>query len=175
MAVEYVRGVVKELGHIDSSGAEPVDVPWGKTTEDGLAFTPGNVTREYQYTGQDYGPVDSQKNRIEGSQVRFRMAQGDPITIARTLGLPDTAVTGVGNAASLKVKQQEVGDREFHLYAIVETSLGLRRLEIPRAVVTDTDELNFTKGQWANPGCAMSLLQKEGADNFWSWVPETAE
>lgn len=174
MATEYVRGVIRELGHVDNSGT-PTDVPWGKTTEDGLTFTPGTVTREFLYTGQDYGPVDTQRQRVEGTTVRFRMAQADPTTIARTLGLPDSAVTGTGSNAALKVKQEDIGSREFRLYAIVETNLGLRRLEIPRAVVTETDELNFTKGQWANPGCTMTVLQEDGADSFWEWVPETTE
>src|SRR5690625_841093 len=116
MATEYVRGLVKELGHIDTSGASPADVPWGKTTEDGLAFTPGSVRREQLFNGQDYGPVDSQRTRIEGTSVRFRMAQADPLTIARTLGLPEDAVTGTGTGASLTVKQKDMGAREFHLY-----------------------------------------------------------
>jgi hypothetical protein len=174
MATEYVRGRVRELGHMDTSGAEPVRVPWGKTTEDGLGFTPGNVQREYLYTGQDLGPVDSQVTRVEGTTVKFKMAQGDPLAMARVLGLPDSAVTGAGDAASLTVRQADLGMREFELYAVVQTSLGERVLRIPRAVVSATDELTFTKGQWATPGCTMTLLQADGVEGFWSWEPEVA-
>jgi hypothetical protein len=173
MATEYVRNV-RQLGHVDRSGPEPQDVPWGKTTEQGLTFTPGTVQREYLYTGQDLGPVDSQVTRVEGTTVAYRMAQSDPLTMARTLGLPETAVTGAGDNASRKVKQAELGMREFELYAIVGTSTGERRLSIPRAVVTGTDELNFGKGQWANPGCTMTLLQADGVEEFWAWEPEVA-
>lgn len=174
-ATEYVRGEVKALGHVDTSGAEPVDVPWGKGTEDGLAFTPGTIQREFLHTGQDMGPVDTVRTRVEGTTMRFRMAQGDPLTVARTLGLPDSAVTGSGATAALHVKQADIGAREFHLFAIVETSLGLRRIEAPRAVVSATDELNFSKGQWAHPGCTMTLLQADGEEDFWRYVPENEE
>lgn len=172
-APEYVRGVVLELGHVDTT-ATPTDVPWGKTEEESMVLTPGNVAREFKHTGQDYGPVDSQRLRVEGSSVRFQMAQADPLTMARTLGLPDSAVTGTGATEKLKVKQQDLGGREFHLYAIVETSTGLRRLDIPRAVVTETNELNFAKGSWASPGCTMALLQAPAVGageepSFWEW------
>lgn len=170
---EYVRGTVLEIGHVDKTGT-PTDVPWGKTTEDSMVLTPGNVTREELYTGQDYGPVDSQRMRVEGASLRFKMAQADPLTIARTLGLPDTAVTGTGATEALKVTQQDIGAREYHMYAIVETSTGLRRLEVPRCVVGATDELNFNKGAWASPGCTMTILQGSGVGTpFWEWKATT--
>jgi hypothetical protein len=175
--IQYVRGVA-EIGHIDlvddgEGTMVPTDVPWGKTTEDGFAFTPGATQREYLYTGQDLGPVDSQVTRVEGTQARFKMAQCDPLTIARVLGLPEDAVTGVGDAATLKVKQKDLGMREFEMYAVVLGNTGPRRIKMPRAVVSGSDELTFTKGQWAHPGCTMTLLQPDDPDaDFWEFGPE---
>lgn len=153
------RGIT-EVGHMDGS----TDVPWGKTGEDGVTFT-FDTTRESLYSGQDLAEVESAITRVEGS-VTFRMLDSDPESLARLLGLPESAVTGEGAAASLSVLASEIGTREFHLYAIQPGPDGPRRLEWPRARVADIGDLNLAKTSWTTPESTFAVLAPDTGPMF---------
>lgn len=153
------RGVT-EVGHVDAGS----DVPWGKTTEDGVSFSFG-TTRESLYSGQDLAEVESAITRVEGS-VTFRMIESDPVTLARVMGLPESAVTGEGTEATLSVLASEIGTREFTLYAIQPGPDGPRRFEWPRARVADIGDLNLSKTAWTTPESTFAVLAPDTGPMF---------
>lgn len=148
MAVEYYRGIT-EFGHV---GSDDVDVPWGKTGEDGFSIT-HSVTRESLFSGQDLAEVDSAITRVEVA-VNVSLIQGDAETLARSLGLPDSAVTG----DVLEVLADELGTEEFHLYAIQPGPSGPVRYDFFRARVSDFGALAVSKTAWLTPSPTFAVL-----------------
>lgn len=148
MAVEYYRGIT-EFGHVEGS----TDTPWGKTSEDGFSIT-HNVTREQLFSGQDLAEVDSAITRVEVA-VNVGLIQGDAETLARSLGLPESAVK-TGNV--LEVLADELGTEEFHLYAIGPGPSGPVRYDFFRARVSDFGDLQVGKTGWLTPNPTFAIL-----------------
>lgn len=157
------RGIT-EVGHVVDNAGVPTDTPWGKTTEDGVNVTMG-TTRESLYSGQDLAEVESAITRVEGG-VTFRMIESDPQTLARLMGLPDTAVSGTGAAATLTVLADQLGTEEFHLYAIQPGPDGPRRFDFPRTRVADIGDLALSKTAWTTPESTFSLLVPDTGELF---------
>lgn len=147
MAVEYYRGIT-EFGHVNGS----TDVPWGKTGEDGFSIS-HSVTRESLFSGQDLMEVDSAITRVEMT-VGVTLLSGDAETLARSLGLPESAVT----AGVLEVLADEIGTEEFHLYAIQPGPSGPVRFDFFRCRVSDIGDLAVSKTAWLNPNPTFAVL-----------------
>lgn len=163
MAVEVYRGIT-EVGHVDNG----TDVPWGKTSEDGITIS-HNVTREQLFSGQDLAPVDDTITRVEAS-VTFRLIEASLQNIARVLGLPTTAISGTGPTAVLTVLADELGTEEFHLYAIQPGPNGPRRFDFLRAKVGQPGDLNVSKAAWMLPESTFTLLVDD-AGQLWKLGP----
>lgn len=165
MAVEVYRGIT-EVGHV----ADGTDVPWGKTSEDGITIS-HSVTRESLYSGQDLAPVDDAIMRIEAS-VTFRLIEASLANLARTLGLPEDAVSGSGPTAVLTVLADELGTEEFHLYAIQPGPNGPRRYDFKRAKVGQPGDINVSKTAWTLPQSTYTLLVDDDG-KLWEVGPAT--
>lgn len=150
MAVEYYRGIT-EFGHV-KPGVTPTDVPWGKTAEDGFSIA-NSITRESLFSGQDLAEVDSAITRVEMT-VNVTLLSGDAVTLARSLGLPESAVED----DVLSVLADEIGTEEFHLYAIQPGPDGPVRFEFFRARVSDPGSLAVSKTAWMTPNPTFAIM-----------------
>lgn len=161
MAVDVYRGIT-EVGHVDDN----TDVPWGRTGEDGITIS-HNVTRESLFSGQDLAEVDSAITRVEAS-VTVRLIEATAENLARILGLPESAVDSVTGV--LTVLSDQLGTREFHLYAIQPGPNGPRRFDFPRVRVGQPGDLNVSKTSWTLPETTFSIITPASGE-LWTLGP----
>jgi hypothetical protein len=145
----FVRGCT-EVGHYTSG---PVDVPWGKTQQDGFQIQM-NVTTVDLLSAQSKMVEDTGTPQI-GMDIVINGIDGSLTNIGRVYGLPDAAFTGdlgTGTDEVLDFNQDEVGETERALYAEGPGPLGsVRRFTAERCKVVNVGALVFSSTSWMVP------------------------
>ncbi len=152
------RGIT-EVGHVDIT---PADVPWGRTTQDGVNLQLTAQTVELQ-SGQatmleDVGLVSARMQFVIGLVVSELTA------LARLWGLPDSAVTGdltltpTPTAEVLAIAPNAMGTVERTLFALGPGPASTRRIEALRARVSALGGIQMAQNAFSLPTATWDVL-----------------
>ena len=160
-ASAYRHRGINEVGHVN---ATPADVPWGRTTQDGVNLQLTANTVELQ-SGQatmleSVGLVSA---RI---QLAIGLVVSELTALQRLWGLPDSAVTGDLAAVSpatptaevLAIAPNAMGTVERRVYVLGPGPRSTRRIEAVRARVSDLGGIQLAQNAFSLPNATWEVL-----------------
>lgn len=147
-----------EVGHVITG---PTDVSWGKTQEEGVEIQVG-VQSVDLFSAQSSMEEDTGITRTTLNFVA-RLIDAALQSIQRAFGIPDSEFTGDLEAATptaevLDFEAGLVGSQERELYSLGPGPASTRRIEVPRAKVSDLGPLQQSKTGWMLPQATWRAL-----------------
>lgn len=155
-----LRGI-SEVGHVSGS-----DVSWGATQEEGVELQL-SLSRVDLRSGQSNLKLASDVTEV-GAQLVIRMVESALQSLGRMLGLAAAKFAGdlQGGPATAEslIIDGTLGSQELALYAIGVGPASTRRIDAPRAVLTDPGSIQMAKNAYMLPGVTFELLEPAAGD-----------
>lgn len=147
-----------EVGHVE---APSTDVPWGRTTEDGVEMQLG-VQSVDLFSSQSLMEEDTGITRVSIGLV-IPLVYAELEVIKNAFGIPDASLTGDLSAGTptqevLALAPGDIGSQERALYSLGVGPVSTRRIDVPRAKVTDLGNLKQSKTGWMTPQATWRAL-----------------
>lgn len=148
---------ISEVGHV----AAAVDTPWGNTAQEGVVLQLAVDTVDLMSA---QAKMREDVNLVSANiELAINLIVAELTALQRIWGLPDSAVTGdlenaTPTAEELEISEGNLGTQERALYVLGPGPASTRRIDVPRARVSDLGGITFGSNTYQTPSATWSVL-----------------